>query len=218
MENIENKVVEIQNESNLNIQKANQFEIKTNQDYLNAGEFLKGLKSLQKKISDFMKPIVKSAYDNWKTAKDKENSLLQPVTQAESIIKSKIISFQQEQERKRREEEERLRELQRKEAEKLAKKAEKEMAKGNEEKAEELQQQAEMTKTITPIVESTVQKVNGISTKKIWKFRIVDVNLIPREYMIPNEKMLGEVARATKGTLKVEGVEFYSEDNISAGR
>ena len=91
-------------------------------------------------------------------------------------------------------------------------------AKGKEEKAEELRRQAQEAEAIVPIVALKVEKINGIATKKVWKFKIVKETLIPREYLMPNEKMLGEVARATKGTLKVEGVEFFSEDIISAGR
>ena len=59
-------------------------------------------------------------------------------------------------------------------------------------------------------------KVKGVSTKKIWKYRITDVNLIPRECMIPNEVMLGELARTTKGTIEISRIEFYEEKVIAS--
>ena len=40
----------IQKELTANVQQANEIVIKTNDDYAGAGEFLKGLKGLQKKI------------------------------------------------------------------------------------------------------------------------------------------------------------------------
>jgi uncharacterized membrane protein YqiK len=129
-----------------------------------------------------------------------------------------MLSFQQAEERKRQEAEAKARELAQKEAEKLEKKAEKEAQKGNTAKAEELKARAQETAAITPVIASSVESVKGISTKKIWKFRLVDENLIPRMYLIPNEKMLGEVARATKGELKIPGVEFYPEETIAAGK
>lgn len=55
-----------------------------------------------------------------------------------------------------------------------------------------------------------------VLTKKLWKFRIVDVNKIPREFLIPNEKLLQSIATSSKESAKVEGVEFYFEETISA--
>ncbi len=61
-------------------------------------------------------------------------------------------------------------------------------------------------------------KVSGVSLRENWSFRIVDENLIPREYLKPDEKLLGEVARSMKGKIKVPGVEFFSETGISSKR
>ena len=66
---------------------------------------------------------------------------------------------------------------------------------------------------IQPVIAREVPKIAGIKTRTVWKYRIVDAAQIPREYMIPNEVMLGNVARSTKGAVKVAGVEFYSEDS-----
>lgn len=191
----------------------------TNQDeYTTAGEYLKSVKSATKQLEELRVSMTKPLDESKKRIMDFFRKPLDILAQAESTLKKGVLTYQQEQERKRREEEARLAEIQRKEAEKLAKKAEKAEAKGNTEKAEELRQQAQETQMITPTVANKVEKVAGISTKKIWRFKIVDTNKIPRQYLIPNEKMLGQVAQATKGTLKIEGVEFYADEIISAGR
>ncbi len=52
--------------------------------------------------------------------------------------------------------------------------------------------------------------------KKIWKFRVVDADKIPREYMMPNEPMIGKIVRASSGAVEISGVEIYSENSVSA--
>ncbi len=140
---------------------------------------------------------------------------LSRLLESEKIIKNASLKFENEQEQKRLEEERKLKELQEKEAEKLLKKAEKQELKGNTEKAEELKLEAEIKKTITPIVAPTIEKVSGANYITKWKFKITDQNKVPREYMIPNEEMLSRMATATKGTLKIDGIEFYSEKTLS---
>lgn len=70
---------------------------------------------------------------------------------------------------------------------------------------------------IAPVVQvATVQvKAKGESTRAIWKARVVDVALVPREYMIVNEKALDGIAKATKGSISIAGIEFYSENSLS---
>ena len=68
-----------------------------------------------------------------------------------------------------------------------------------------------------PVQLTVVQPViQGVSTRTIWKFRIVDESKIPREYLSPNEVKLGAFARSTKGLVAVEGIEFYSQQIIGA--
>jgi len=54
----------------------------------------------------------------------------------------------------------------------------------------------------------------GTSLRKTWKFRITDINQVPREYLLPNEQMLGALARSAKESACVPGVEFFAVDSI----
>jgi colicin import membrane protein len=56
----------------------------------------------------------------------------------------------------------------------------------------------------------------GTSYRKVWKFRVTDPALVPREYLCIDEKKLGLVARTEKDQASVPGVEFYA-DAIIAG-
>lgn len=196
--------------------KASLFIITDNDSYQATAEDLKQIKNQMKAIEDYRKSITDPINEQVKKIKAFFDAPINKLKEAESVIKNAILSYQQEEEKKRIAEQNRLREEAEKKRLELAKKAEKLEAKGKIEKAEEVKQQAEVI--IAPVLAKDVPKVSGIATMKVWKFRITDEKAIPREYLIPNEKMLGQIAKSTKGTLTVPGIEFYSEDTISAGR
>jgi hypothetical protein len=194
------------------------FSISNQQDYTKAGEHLKSIKNSVAELDELRKSLTRPLDDSKKRIMDLFRNPLDVLSKAEAAIKRGMLGYQQDQERIRRAEEARLAELQRKEAERIAKRAEKADANGNADKAEALRDQAQQLASVTPLVATKVEPVAGINTKTVWKYRIVDVNIIPREYMVANDKMIGDVARANKGTLKIAGVEFYPEQVIAAGR
>jgi hypothetical protein len=64
-------------------------------------------------------------------------------------------------------------------------------------------------------VAAAVPKVAGIKARVNWKFRIVDVNKIPRKFLMPDEVQIGAFVRNNKQAGEViPGVEAYSEDGI----
>lgn len=68
---------------------------------------------------------------------------------------------------------------------------------------------------ISPVIlQSETVKVAGAASQKTWKFRITNAALIPREYLIPDEKLIGQLARALKDKLNIEGVEAYPEGGV----
>ena len=68
---------------------------------------------------------------------------------------------------------------------------------------------------IAPVVlEKQIPKVDGLGVQKNWKFEIVDANLIPRQYLKPDEVAIGGVVRSTKGAVTIPGVRIYSEDSF----
>lgn len=196
--------------------------IKGQEEYSYAGECLKQIKSKMTNLEDKRKEITRPLDVAKKAVMDLFRKPLDMLSEAERIIKKGLLTYQQEQETLRREQEKKLTEQARKEEERkrkaLEERARKAEEKGNLEKAEELREKKEEVFVPAPVVPNQVEKIRGVTTKKIWKFRIVDANLIPREYLIPNEKMLGDIARATKDTLKIPGIGFYSEEVIASGR
>lgn len=94
------------------------------------------------------------------------------------------------------------------EAAKLEAKAETVTAKA-EDRASALTMQAHAI--AAPTVVREVPKVAGLSKQTVWHARVEDASLVPREYLVVNEKLLDGVAKSTKGAIKVPGVTFYAE-------
>lgn len=100
----------------------------------------------------------------------------------------------------------------------LEERARKAAEKGNEERAEELRQQALQKAVIVPTVNVEKVKIQGLTTRTNWSYEITDVNLIPREFMCPNDKLLGQLARSTKGTLSITGIKWIETEEIVGSR
>lgn len=86
-----------------------------------------------------------------------------------------------------------------------------------EHKAGELLQQAESV-PVAVVPNTTVPKVAGLRSAGLWKARVTDASVVPREYLVVNESALNAIARATKGAINVPGVEFYEETSIGSTR
>ncbi len=201
------------------INQATDFKVQSAEQRTNILELAKKIKTVSKGLEDERFNTTRPM----DTAKKEIMSLYQEpldkLVKAENIIKKAVLDFDREERRKAEEQQAKLRaeaeERARKERERLEAQALKAIDKGKEEKAEHLIEQAEAVQIFAPVIQMPVHKAHGTSVRQVWKYRITDVNLIPREYMIPNEKMLGAMAKSTHDAVKVPGVEFYSEDSLA---
>lgn len=137
---------------------------------------------------------------------------------AETKIKTAMLTYQKEEEKKRLAAEAKAAEEARKEQARLDALA---MAAAERALEDHDTQKAEAIINAVPVVRAApvpvaAPRITGISTREVWKFRVIDAKLVPEEYKTVNETMLGQVARSTKGKLSVPGVEFYSEETMSA--
>jgi len=196
---------------------AKQISIASNDDYVRAGELLLVIKEIRKKIENTFKPIKQKMDAAKKEVLDQERLADAPLIEAEGIIKPLISAWCAEQEKIRQEEERRLREIARKEEEERQfQEALAAEAAGEKDVAEEIM--AAPVQAAPVVVPKAVPKVSGIAIKKEWKFRIIDANKIPRQYLIPDEKAIGATVRGCGDKANIPGVEIYSVDNVSAGR
>lgn len=194
----------------------------TNQTELdNAALILVDVKKRYKELDAQRKAITNPIDAAKKLIMDLFRTPLTKLEMAESIIKKAILKYDDEQREIARQEQIKLQKLADQEAEKqkrlLDAKIERAEASGKVEKVEELQIQKENIVPIAaPIVTPKIEQPSGVSYKTIWNAEVIDVNLLPREYMIPNLQALNKVAMATKGTLIIPGVKFVSSKILAS--
>lgn len=58
--------------------------------------------------------------------------------------------------------------------------------------------------------------VAGISTKDVYRCEVTDASLLPREFLIPDEKAIGELVRAKHGQIEIPGVTITIEKSVTA--
>jgi len=194
--------------------------ITDNNGYLEADERLRRIKVKEKELLDIRLTLTRPV-DGWKAQiMDYFRPVQEALAKRKSMYDSAMTRWRQEQEKRDREEEKHLQEIARKEEEKkrlaLQKRAKKAEEKGNIERAEELQEQAEEVYVSIPIVSSTIPKVKGTYVVKTWKYRIIDISKVDRKWLVPNDKMLSDFARATKGYETIKGIEFYCVESIGS--
>ena len=183
-----------------------------------AAEELKAIKSKARDLDEMRKSMTRPLDDAKKRIMDFFNKPLAFLTEAESLIKRSMLTYDREQERKRKEEEDRLRAAARAEQERLQKEAEEKAAQlAADGKTEQAIEAAVVPVVPLPTVHVEQPKIAGISRRQNWKARVVDPMKVPRQFLTVDEKALNAYAKATKGEVPVDGVEFYAEDVIAAG-
>jgi Mg-chelatase subunit ChlI len=129
-----------QQETNLTVQKAEALIITNNADYEAAGTALVEIKTYNKRVQDYWKEPKDNAYKAWKGICAKEKVILDPLNEAEGLIKQKMATYQREQEAKERAIREELERRQREETERLMKEAEEKEKEAEESKKKQTTQ------------------------------------------------------------------------------
>jgi sorbitol-specific phosphotransferase system component IIBC len=198
--------------------------VKSQAQYDAANDFLKAVKGLQQKVKDAFGPIIQKAYAAHKEAKAQETKQLDPLLKAESLVKNKMLTFWQEQERIRREEEARLQAIADKKRKEAEAKAEAARAAGNEAKAEKYEEKA--AAVVAPTLAPMFDK-GTVSVKKLYRAEVYDLMALikaiaagqaPISLVEANMVSLNAQARALKETMAYPGVRAVAEDNISTRR
>ncbi len=183
-------------------------------------QYLKGkFRDIDGKRAELKKPILEAA----RSVEDFFRNPLASLTRAETILKRKILAYQQEQERKRREEQARLDEQARKEQAKLAAQAQRAADAGKIEKAEVLQQRA--TTVVAPTVMRAAPKVQGLSTRKTYSIEVTDIKALckavaegraPASFVEANLQVLNAQARSLKSEFVCDGIKVIESDSLAA--
>lgn len=195
--------------------------ISNQEQYESAAGILKQVKSRYNELDKQRKEITTPLDVAKKAVMDLYRKPLELLESGEKLIKRAMVNFTEEQERIAREKQRELQRLADIEAEKERKKLEAKIARaeasGKNEKVEMLQQEKEqLAAVVVPTIVSEVQKVSGVSFSENWKAEVIDFSKLSDEFKLPNLTALDKIAKATKGSLAIAGVRFYSEKVVSS--
>ncbi len=199
---------------------ANGLIVATAEDYANAGNFGRELKRLAEQVKNYWKIPKDLAHKAHADICSKEKAMLAPIQAAEKVLKSKMSAYNVQQERIRRETEEAARKAAREAAERKLDEAVALADSGNSEEAEiALEESAIMEDASSSIsLAADKPKADGVSAKKGWVIKSIDPAKVPVELagvvIRPvDEKAVMRLIRASKGQIKIDGIEF--EETVS---
>jgi hypothetical protein len=179
-------------------------------DYQTAGIYWKGGKATIEAIDNRYADDIDFAHKEHKRLLAERDTVKKPVEAAVKRVKKLMADYDQAQEQARQAEARRL------EAEARAREDERRLAEaiqvaatGDAAGADAILEEEVM---VAPVfVPKAVPKIEGVVYREVWKFEIVNADLIPRQYLIPDEKAIGQTVRGLKDRTKIEGVRVYSE-------
>lgn len=186
-----------------------------------ANLFLHNVDLLIGKINESFDPQISQAHKLHKSLLAEKAKFSDPLIRAKTIVGQRAAAFLYEQEivhreaeRKRLEAEARAREIVQKAAETADK-----LVNDNKDRAackvvDDATVKVEAILAAAPEVPDKMDTA-GLTVREDWKFSIIDHNLIPREYLIPDEKKIGRIVRAMKEQTNIPGVRAYAEKGVA---
>lgn len=189
-------------------------------------ETVKGVRFIKSRVINFFKDMKENAHKTWKGIVSLEKSYTDKCDEFEKSANNAILVYDNAQERERQRLQVIENERVAKEKKKLADDAEaaRKLAEDAEDSSPaperaELLREAERKEAEAALIKPStvapmVTKQTGESIRTVWRARVVDVLLVPRAYLMVNEKALDSYAKDTQGKNPIPGVEFYTEQII----
>lgn len=186
--------------------------VMSDEQYVSAIEFCKGLKNLEVEIDSAYDEAIASAFKTHRTLVATKKKYIEPVEKARKLINVKCLEY-----KKRRDDEQRERDrLIQEAAAQRAKELYSNQGDGEECLATDSEGQSISGVLVSPTnIGSNVgglPDVAGFSVRKDWDFVIEDPSLVPAEYKIIDEKKIRAVAKALKDQCRIPGVRVFEKE------
>ncbi|KKL71198.1 hypothetical protein LCGC14_2097270 [marine sediment metagenome] len=176
--------------------------------YEAAGKLLRDIRTSTKLAEERVGPLVKIAHSAHKAAKSIENAFVKPLNALSEVLKLKMRALIMREDIRGNDP---LAEVEL-DGEKLAE-AYALAELGKQEEAEALL--AEAGVFCPEDLPDGLPKVDGVSIRTLWSYKIVDEKKIPRDYMTPDLKAIGGTVRALKAKTKIKGISVYSVPSLA---
>lgn len=158
-----------------------------------AAELLVALKAQAKRIEDYWKPKVDAAHQAHKQLTAARSEMTKPLVDAAKRIKGLVDTYQTAILAEQRKREKEAREKAEAEAREILAKAEKLREEGRAEEATDVLN-TEYTDAAHRMnaAAATVSAAAGTHTRESWDFAVADLNAVPREWLVLDEKRVRE--------------------------
>ena len=180
-------------------------------------------KQFQQEVKAVWDPVCVAANTAHKAATKGRADQIAPFVAAEKKLKALCNEYDLEQERLRREEQDRIDKEERDRADENRKKEEDALAKataleaaGKTEEAEAVVE-AVVEEVAAPIPAPVIQTPDvpkGVTYIDHWVAEIIEPNLVPRQYCVPDQAALNKHAKENKGQIPIPGVKFVNDRTI----
>jgi len=196
------------------------FSVESHDEFLLANVELQSIKKKAKEIEAKRQELKAPILEAGRKVDDLFKPALAVLAAAEEAIKKQMVTWQREQERIRRETEEAAR----KELERAERARIKAIEKGDVTKVAKLEEKvATIAATVSEAPE--VPKAKGFYITEIWTANVVDFMALvkavaagkqPLELLLPNQKVLDDLAKGHQANLSVPGVLAVKKDSAGS--
>lgn len=195
--------------------------VTSNDEETFAVEFLKTIKRGQKIVGDEFDENIKNAHATHKGLTAQRKKYLDPLQEAEEVIKDNIKEYRLHLEKIRQEEEAIQKKIiddqVRAEQERLMAEAQKASDSGDTKKADQLAKESVSIESGGTFVPSKAVKQDGMSSKIVWKARVTDIQMLPMRFwnITANQKMIDDHVKLFGKDNPLTGVEYYQDVSLS---
>ncbi len=205
--------------------KAKTFIVQSDEQFAEAAQFGRMLKEKMNEVTTFFAPMKKAAHDAHKQICDREKTMLTPLKDAETVLKKAMSEYQRVKEEERRKAEEEARRLAQEEAQRKLEASIEAEKNGDLEAAEVAMLDAELAESASKQISIASEKPTaaGVSSRKDWEIVSTDDSKIPVSVGGVTIRPVDygavmRLIRASKGTVKIEGITYRETSNISFRR
>ena len=124
--------------------------------------------------------------------------IMAPVDAADKITSDKMLSFNREQARIRSEQE-------------VINQKRMEAAQAEMKLKGELSEPVNLVEVIPEAPKSVHTDIGSTGMRDNWKWEVVDISQVPREYLMINAGMLTPIVKASKGKINIPGIRIYND-------
>ena len=175
---------------------------------VDAGFFLQKVKETEKVIEAKLNPPIATAHKAHQALTSEKKFFMDRLKMVKDTINKKLSAWHTEGQRVQEEETRRLTELARKQTEDAI--IEKALKTGDESLLERSVESVHM-EAPAPV------KIDKVAFVKAWKIEVIDADLVPREFLMPDEKKILAYVKMQDGKFPIPGVKISADQNVRVG-